>query len=327
MAKAASPHIAPARFQACCAETYSNSARTVLTIGNKTRRVRTGVSMAAHAARKGSCAAIIFGSKAAIRTPMPIAIVRDVSAALARCELSFVARQPIDIGRARAQHRAYCHALETRGCQLLRLPTLDAMADAVFVEDTAVVVDEVAVLTRPGAASRRGECASVATALSAHRELRWIVEPGTLDGGDVLRIGRRVFVGQSARSNAAGIAQLRESLAPYGYAVEAVATRGCLHLKSALTQVADDTVLIQPAWVDASVFDGYRQIVVDPSEEHAANALRIGAGVVYPASFPRTRKRLEQAGIAVDAVDVSELQKAEGATTCCSIVHEGKREA
>jgi dimethylargininase len=250
------------------------------------------------------------------------AIVRDISSSLAQCELSFVERRPIDLGRARAQHRDYCSALESLSCKLLRVPALDAMADAVFVEDTAVVMDEVAVMTRPGAVSRRGEGASVAAALSAHRELLAIAEPGTLDGGDVLRIGRRVFVGQSARSNAEGIAQLRALLAPYGYSVEGVPTRGCLHLKSAVTQVADDTVLIQSAWVDPAVFADYRRVEVDPGEEHAANALRIGAGVVYPANFPRTRERMENAGIAVAAVDVSELQKAEGATTCCSIVFE-----
>ena len=254
----------------------------------------------------------------------PIAIVRDVSASLANCELSFVQRHPIDIDNARAQHREYCAALAKLGCELLQLPALDAMADAVFVEDTAVVVDEVAVMTRPGAATRRGEGASVAAALSAHRNVLAIAEPGTLDGGDVLRIGRRIFVGQSARSNPEGIAQLRALLAPFGYSVEGVLTHGCLHLKSAVTQVADDTVLIQPEWVDPAVFADYRQMQVDPDEEHAANALRIGAGVVYPASFPRTCERMQRAGIAVTAVDVSELQKAEGATTCCSIVFASK---
>jgi dimethylargininase len=136
----------------------------------------------------------------------------------------------------------------------------------------------------------------------------------------VLRLGRTVHVGESARSNAAGIAQLRGLLAGYGYAVQGVPTRGCLHLKSAVTQLADDTVLLQPAWVTREHFAGFRVIEVDPAEPHAANVLRIGDALLMPAGFPRTRQRLLDAGFAVTVVDVSELQKAEGAVTCCSLV-------
>jgi dimethylargininase len=138
-----------------------------------------------------------------------------------------------------------------------------------------------------------------------------------------LRIGKRVFVGMSARSNAAGRGQLRELLGPHGYSVDDVATRDCLHLKSAVTQVAEDTVLVNPAWVDVAPFAACRMIEVDPAEEHAANALRIGDAVLYPDCFPRTLERLRAAGIAVTTVDVSELQKAEGAVTCCSVVFRG----
>lgn len=252
---------------------------------------------------------------------MPIAITREVSSSLADCQLSFVARQAIDIDKARAQHAAYQQALAALGCEVRSLAALETMPDAVFVEDVAVVLDEVAIMTRPGTATRHGEGASVAAVLAEHRQLRTIAAPGTLDGGDVLRIGRQVFVGQAARSNREGIAQLAGHVAPFGYAVQAVPTRECLHLKSAVTQVADDTLLIQPRWVDRDVFAGFRLIEVDADEEHAANALRIGdEGVIHPACFPRTRERLQQAGIRVLPVDLSELQKAEGATTCCSIV-------
>ena len=251
---------------------------------------------------------------------MPIAITRAVSTALADCELSFVDRSPIDVSRARAQHDGYVQALRSLGCEVIELPAQDALPDSVFVEDVAIVVDEVAVMTRPGAASRRAEGESVAPVLARYRELRRIEAPGTLDGGDVLRIGRDVYVGASARSNAEGIAQLRAALAPFGYRVQAVATRECLHLKSAVTQVAEDTVLINPDWLEDGAFARYRQIQIDPVEAHAANALRIGAGLVYPDCFPRTLARLREAGIAVTVVDVSELQKAEGAVTCCSLV-------
>lgn len=248
------------------------------------------------------------------------AITRDVSASIGECALSFVQRSPIDVDLAIAQHHGYRQALAALGCRMVALPAQDALPDAVFVEDVALVLDEVAVVTRPGAASRRGEVESVAQVLAGYRPLLRIVAPGTLDGGDVLRIGRDIHVGMSARSNAEGIAQLQALLDRYGYRVHGVPTRGCLHLKSAVTQVADDTLLVQPAWVDPTVFAGYCLVEVDPAEEHAANALRIGTGVVYPDCFPRTRRRLEEAGIAVTTVDVSELQKAEGAVTCCSLV-------
>ncbi len=251
---------------------------------------------------------------------MTIAITRDVSASLADCQLSFVDRDAPDVARAAAQHHAYRQALESLGCRVLSLPAQDAMPDAVFVEDVALVLDEVAIMTRPGAKSRRAEGASVAEVLARYRPLLAIEAPGTLDGGDVLRVGRSIYVGQSARSNADGIDQLREHVAAFGYTVQGVPTRECLHLKSAVTQVADDTLLIQPEWVDRDVFAAYRLIEIDPTEPHAANALRIGSGVVYPDCFPRTQQRMADAGIDVVAVDLSELQKAEGATTCCSLV-------
>ena len=249
-----------------------------------------------------------------------IAITREVSRSLARCELSFVERAPIDHALARAQHRRYRDALARLGCDLLELPADDGHPDAVFVEDAAVVVDDLAVMTRPGAPSRRGEGAAVAAALARHRPLRAIEAPGTLDGGDVLRIGRRVFVGESARSNADGIAQLRALLGAHGYSVEGVAIEGCLHLKSAVTALDDDTVLLQPAWVGRAAFAAYRIVAIDPAEPHAANALRVGEGVVSPACFTRTHARIRDAGFEVVPVDVSQLQKAEGAVTCCSLV-------
>jgi dimethylargininase len=139
----------------------------------------------------------------------------------------------------------------------------------------------------------------------------------------VLRIGRTIYVGESARTDADGIAQLRAIVRDAGYTVQPVPIRGCLHLKSAVTDVADDVVLINPEWVDRASFAAFRQIEIDAGEPHAANALRIGDGVIYPASFPRTLRRLESAGVAPLPVDVSELQKAEGAVTCCSLVFSG----
>jgi dimethylargininase len=249
-----------------------------------------------------------------------IAITREVSAGLGACELSFVERSPIDIARARLQHRAYQDALRSLGCVVRVLPELAHMADAVFVEDTAIVLDEVAIMTRPGAASRRGEGASVADALRDYRPLRAIESPGTLDGGDVLRIGRVIHVGESARSNAHGIAQLRELAGVFGYRVRSVPVRGCLHLKSAVTALDDETVLLQSRWVDREWFAAYRIVEVDEGEEHAANVLRAGRRLLMPACFPRTQGRLFDLGYDVLGVDLSELQKAEGAVTCCSLL-------
>lgn len=253
------------------------------------------------------------------RTAM-IAITRPVSDALAACELSFVERTPIDVDLARRQHAAYEAALRAMGCVVVQAPAAHAMADAVFVEDTAVVVNEIAVMTRTGAESRRDEGATIEPLLAQHRPIARIVAPGTLDGGDVLRFGRDVYVGRAARSNDDGIAQLRTILAPFGYRVHAVRTRDCLHLKSAATAVGEGTVLINRDWLQDDPFGGYRCIEVDPDEPHAANAVRAGASVLHPASFPRTRQRLREAGIDVHTVDLSELQKAEGAATCCSIL-------
>ncbi len=248
------------------------------------------------------------------------AITREVSPALAGCELSYIPREAIDVVLADAQHRDYRRALEILGCRVLVLPAEAGLPDSVFVEDVAIVLDEVAIVTRPGAASRRDEVASVAAELRRHRPVLAIEAPGTIDGGDVLRLGRTLYVGQSARSNAAGIAQLRDLLAGFGYAVQGVPTCGCLHLKSAATQLDDDTLLLQPAWVERERFTDFRVIEVDPAEPHAANVVRVDDALLMPASFPRTRQRLIDAGYHVAAVDVSELQKAEGAVTCCSLV-------
>lgn len=189
-----------------------------------------------------------------------------------------------------------------------------------FVEDTVIVLDEVAVITRPGAVSRRGETASMAAALAGLRELRHIEAPGTLDGGDVLRLDRTLYVGASARSNAEGIAQLRSVLAPFGYRVEAAPLRDCLHLKTAVTQVAADRVLLNPTWVDAGTFSGFVAIEVDPAEPFAANAVLVGGALIHPVSAPRTTERLRHLGIDVRSVDMSETEKAEGGVTCCSVL-------
>lgn len=249
-----------------------------------------------------------------------IAITRAVSPAIAHCELTHLDRQPIDLMAARAQHHAYQEALRALGCEVVSLPADPALPDSVFVEDTAVVFDEIAVITRPGAPSRRPEIVTTAVALRSYRPLVRIAPPGSMDGGDVLRVGRTVNVGLTARTNQAAIDQLKAALTPHDYVVGAVPVHGCLHLKSAASQVAADMILCNPRWVDPAAFAPLHVLEVDSAEPYAANGLLIDTQVVYPTTFPATRRRLKERRITVTPVDISELQKAEGAVTCCSLV-------
>jgi dimethylargininase len=249
-----------------------------------------------------------------------IALTRAVPPTIVACELTHLSREPIDVMRAMAQHRRYEHALATLGCRVVRVPAAPELPDSVFVEDIAVVLPGIAIMANPGAPSRRAEIASIEQTLRAYRPLARIEAPGTLDGGDVLRIGRRLLVGRSTRTNADGIRQLREIVAPLGHAVESIGFEGCLHLKTAATPIADDTVLVNPAWVDATAFRGCTAIEVDPDEPFAANALRVGDSVIHPATCPLTRRRLEMRGIAVVTVDIDELARAEAGVTCCCIL-------
>jgi dimethylargininase len=251
---------------------------------------------------------------------MVVGLTRAISPALGQCELTHVERVAIDLERARAQHWAYERALEGLGVEVRQLSAGAAMADSVFIEDTAVVVEEVAVITRPGAESRRGETAAVAAALAAYRPVARVEAPGTVDGGDVLVAGKRVFVGRSSRTNEEGIRQLGRILGERGYRVEGVEVRGCLHLKSAATEVGEGLLLVNEAWIPPTAFAGLERVAVDPSEAYGANALRVGDGVLYPAHFPRTRERLARRGVRTVAVACDELAKAEGALTCCSLL-------
>jgi dimethylargininase len=263
---------------------------------------------------------------------MPIvAITRDVSTSINNCELSFHARQPIDVAKAIAQHKAYKGCLAELGIRVVSLPGEPELSDAVFVEDAAVVVDEVAVIPIMGAPSRRPEAGSLADALSSYRPITFLREPATLDGGDVLHVGRRVFVGLSQRTNREAFSQLLDLLGAFDYDVQPVEVRGCLHLKSACSCIGNDTILVNRAWIDAEQFHGFELLDVPDEEPAAANALLIKEVVIIPASFPKTRALLDQRGFRVRTIDLSELQKAEAGVTCGSLVfnHDigGNREA
>ncbi|MGD0749869.1 MAG: dimethylargininase [Anaerolineales bacterium] len=248
------------------------------------------------------------------------AITRLVSPAIDRCELTYLERIPIDVKLAIAQHHEYEETLKSLGVEVIRLPEEPDLPDSVFVEDAAIVLDECAIITRPGADSRLPETESVTRALVPYRTLYPIQPPGRLDGGDVLVVGKRIWVGVATRSNQSAIDQMQAFLEPYDYAVRGVIVKGCLHLKSAVTRVAENTLLINPAWVDQANFPGMKFIEVDLAEPYAANALMVGEAILYQPAYLKTGLRLEANGIHPVLVDQSELAKAEGALTCCSLI-------
>jgi dimethylargininase len=249
------------------------------------------------------------------------AITREVSPSIANCELEFLDRQPIDVALAVEQHRQYQACLTELGIVVDVLPSGPDMPDGVFVEDPAIVLDEIAVITRPGVQSRRSEGESLARALAPYRELRYIQEPGTLEGGDVMRVGKTLYVGYSRRTNVAGIQQLAGIAHPLGYSVVPVEVRGCLHLKSACCYIGDDTVLANRTWMDPDGLCGLK--ILDVPEPRGANALRIGDTVLLPSAIPRTGEMLDRAGFRVRMIDNSELLKAEAGVTCTSLIFEG----
>jgi dimethylargininase len=253
---------------------------------------------------------------------MLAALTRAVSPTLESCELTWIPRQQIDIQLAVEQHHKYERALTEVGLHVISLPAEPDMPDAMFVEDPVLVLDEVAILLRMGAASRRPETESLATAISPYRPLRRMREPASMEGGDIMRIGRDLFVGLSSRTNAAGISQLRGEVEPLGYRVHAVEVTGCLHLKSACCSIGDGKVLANQAWLDTTALHDFQIIEVAKDEPGAANVLRIGDTVLMPSCFPDTEDLLRREGLNIRTVDISELIKAEAAVTCSSVIFE-----
>jgi dimethylargininase len=251
---------------------------------------------------------------------MLIAVTRPVSTSLSECALTYLERIPIDLDRARHQHGVYEDALRSLGAQVIRAPAADDLPDAVFIEDTALVLDEVAVITRPGAELRRREPGPVEAILSEFRPVQHIQAPATLDGGDVLRIGRTIYVGLSTRTNQDGVQQLASVVGAFEYDVVSVPVTGCLHLKSAVSQVDEHLLLLNPRWVPAETFRDLEHIDVAGGEPGAANALRVGGAVMYPEHFPATADRLAKHGLEIVSVPSDELAKAEGGVTCCSLL-------
>ena len=252
---------------------------------------------------------------------MPRAFTRAVSPRLAECELTHLDRVPIDADKAAAQHAAYEQALAEAGFEIIRLSQLPDHPDAVFVEDSALLLGDHAVITRPGAASRLAETDSTAAGLAPHFTMHRI-ERGFVDGGDVLRIGRRIYVGLSTRTDLAGIDALAAIALPLGFDVRRAELGDCLHLKSGATLAGDNILLFNTHAIDPAQFEGVEPLAVDPSEPGAANCVNLGDRLILPAGNPRTAAALRKRGLTVVEVDVSELQKAEAGVTCMSLIDE-----
>jgi dimethylargininase len=239
---------------------------------------------------------------------------------MARAELTHIDRVPIDMALADAQHAFYRAALVQCGAAVMDLPALDDHPDCAFVEDTAVILPELTILCRPGAASRRAETATIRAVLPADRPISVMAAPATIDGGDVLVIGHEIFIGLSSRTNRAAIDTVKSLVAPYGYRVMAIAVPAALHLKTAVTALTPGEVLINPAWIDPSAFGTRTVITVAADEPFGANALPIAGRIVYAAEHVRTADRLRAAGYQVVPVGISEFAKAEAGVTCLSVI-------
>ncbi|WP_028970373.1 dimethylarginine dimethylaminohydrolase family protein [Sphingomonas sp. URHD0057] len=247
------------------------------------------------------------------------AFTRAVSPRIAECELTHLDRVPIDPAKAVAQHAAYERALADAGFEIVRLPELADDPDAVFVEDTALILGDHAVITRPGAASRIGEVDSTAAGLADYFELHRIAH-GHVDGGDVLRIGKLLYVGVSTRTDRAGIDALAAIANAIGYEVAAAEAGACLHLKTGAIYAGNGVLLYNRQAIDPGQFAGVEPLPVDEAEPTAANCVRAGDRLILPAGNPRTADALRGRGFKVVEVDVSELQKAEAGVTCMSLI-------
>ncbi|OYU14481.1 MAG: dimethylargininase [Alphaproteobacteria bacterium PA4] len=238
---------------------------------------------------------------------------------LDRAELTHIDRVPVDMARALAQHAAYRAALTRAGASVTVLPALPDHPDCCFVEDTAVMLPELTIVTRPGAASRRGEIAAIVPHLPGDRPQLVITAPGTIDGGDVMVVGRDIFIGLTRRTNAEAVAQVAAGVAAHGYRVTAVPLAKALHLKTAVSALADDLVLVNTDWLDPAIF-GRRHIASAPGEPFAGNSLTVG-NTVFHATGEQTLARIAAAGFAVEFLDISEFAKAEAGLTCLSLIY------
>ncbi len=252
---------------------------------------------------------------------MKIGIINKPSLELMQCELTFLDRESIHYDIAMNQHAQYADALQQAGVDVHVFDKNQTSPDSVFVEDVAIILDELAIICSMGTPSRRGEIDEMKKIISQFRDnIHQIRLPATIEGGDVLRVGRTLYVGQSSRTNIEGIDALIDIVSAFGYRVVPIRVYGCLHLKTGVTALSDDTLLINPNWIDVEHFNEYKLIEVAPDEPWAANVLRIDDYLITNAAFPETAKIIRSSGFDIHEIDISEFSKAEAGLTCMSLV-------
>ena len=249
-----------------------------------------------------------------------MAITHLPSPNLQNCELTFLESEAINMEKANVQHQNYRAMLERCGAKVTVLDDNIALPDSVFVEDPIIVFDEIAVLTSMGVKSRRAESEAMEKVFAPYRQVKRIDLPAKIEGGDVLKVGKKIFVGESSRTNKEGIQALEAIIKPLGYEVIAVKVTGCLHLKTGVTALDDQTVFINPAWVDAKAFQGFSQIETLSNEPFGANVLKIGDTLCMNEAFPKSITLIKSLGYKVETVNISEFVKAEAGLTCMSVL-------
>lgn len=247
-------------------------------------------------------------------------LTRRPSSSIAQGALTYMDRVTPDFALAELQHNVYRSALVAKGHALIDVPAANGFPDSTFAEDVVLAFPECFVLCRPGTASRLGEPELIASYLPEDRPIYRIEAPATLDGGDILRIGRDVFVGLSTRTNSAGLIGLERLLSSFNYKTIPVRVLGALHLKTAVTAPTSDILLANSDWVDLAPFGNRTIIDVDDAEPFSANTLHIGEQLFMQASHPRTTSRLKSLGLIIDALDISEFAKIEAGLTCMSVI-------
>jgi dimethylargininase len=255
-----------------------------------------------------------------LHPPRMLALTHLPSPKMADCLLTFVARSAIDYGRALEQHAGYCRMLRECGLEVRTLEVNRELPDCTFVEDLAVVLDEVTIVARPASAARRDETPGIEAELRRYRALEHVAAPATLEGGDVLRVGRTLLVGLSSRTSAAGAAALAAEIARYGYRVRTVSVRDCLHLKTACTALPDGRLLVNPAWLEVEALNGFGLVTVPEAEPWGANVVCLNNCVCAAAEHVQTADLVRRLGFDVHAVELDEFAKAEGGVTCLSLL-------
>jgi dimethylargininase len=249
-----------------------------------------------------------------------IILTRTPSNSLAQAQLTHLARVPINYELAKIQHQRYCTTLSQLVSDIQVLPALTEFPDSVFVEDVFISLPDVSILCRPGAKSRLGEVDAISTHVPNDRPAVRLESPARIDGGDVLVIGKKIFIGQSSRTNSVAIKVITEIVTPFGYSVTAVKVLGALHLKTAVTALSDDLLVMNSRWINTSVFSDWRRLCVADSEPFAGNILKIANTIFVQSTHIDTANAISAAGFQVQLIDISEFAKAEAGLTCMSVI-------